>query len=282
MLVVNGGNILLDALLIGGWGPIPALGVAGAAVASSTARLAGAIMAAVWLARSGFWRDAAPEWEPPLGWALRILRIGMPAALQMGLRSIGAAGYTRILTATPEGTAAVAALFIGVRAEGLGYMPGIAYGRAASTLVGQSLGAGRPDRAERSGWLCTWQALVIILAMSVLFYVLAPTIAGWFSHDPRVIALTTSYLRINALGEPFLAFGIVLGGALQGAGDTRFNAFVSILTMWLLRLPATHWLCLTLGYGAVAAWWTMAATTAIQGLLIAAWFRAGRWKSVEV
>ena len=72
------------------------------------------------------------------------------------------------------------------------------------------------------------------------------------------------------------------GDKEAGAGDTRFNALVSILTMWLLRLPATHWLCLTLGYGAVAAWWTMAGTTAIQGLLIAAWFRAGRWKAVEV
>jgi Na+-driven multidrug efflux pump len=161
-------------------------------------------------------------------------------------------------------------------------MPGVAYGRAATTLVGQSLGAGRPDRAERSGWLCTWQAMAVIVAMSVLFYVLAPTIAGWFSTDPQVIELSTSYLRVNALGEPFLAFTIVLGSALQGAGDTRFNALVSVLTMWLLRLPATYWLCLPMGYGAVAAWWTMAGSTALQGLLIAAWYRAGRWKSVEV
>jgi putative MATE family efflux protein len=282
MLVVNGANIALDALLIMGWGPVPALGVTGAAVASSSARIAGAVLSAAWLARTGIWTHAPGHWRLRGDWALRLLRIGMPAALQSVLRGVGAAGYTRILAQTAEGTAAVAALAVGIRAEGLGYMPGVAYGRAASTLVGQSLGARQPERAERSGWLCTWQALVIILAMSVLFYVLAPTIAGWFSRDARVIALVTSYLRVNALGEPFLAFAIVLGGALQGAGDTRFQALVSVLTMWLLRLPATHWLCLTLGFGAEAAWWTMAGTTAIQGLLIATWFRAGRWKELEV
>jgi len=153
---------------------------------------------------------------------------------------------------------------------------------AATTLVGQNLGAGRPDRAERSGWLCTWQGLAIMSAMSALFYLFAPGIAGLFTQDAWVAALVTSYLRINAIGEPFLAFSIVLGGALQGAGDTRFAALVSILTMWLLRLPLTHWLCLTLGLGASAAWWVMAATTAVQGLLIAWWFRRGQWKTVQV
>jgi len=161
-------------------------------------------------------------------------------------------------------------------------MPGVAYGRAATTLVGQSLGAGRPDRAERSGWLCTWQAMAVILAMSALFFLLAPVIAGWFTQDARVAALTASYLRVNALGEPFLALSIVLGGALQGAGDTRFAAVASILTMWVVRLPLTHWLCLTLGLGATAAWWVMSATMALQGLMIAAWFRRGAWKSIEV
>jgi Na+-driven multidrug efflux pump len=124
--------------------------------------------------------------------------------------------------------------------------------------------------------------MAIILVMSALFYLLAATIAGWFSRDRHVVALAAGYLRVNAFSEPFLAFAIVLGGALQGAGDTRFQALVSVLTMWLLRLPATYLLCLTFGYGAAAAWWTMAATTAVNGLLIAWWFRRASWKSIEV
>src|SRR5262249_60401161 len=215
-------------------------------------------------------------------WFACSLRIGNPAALQALLRNLGATSYTRILAGTPQGTAAVAALFVGLRAEGLGYMPGVAYGRAATTLVGQSLGAGRPDRAERSGWLCTWQAMGIMLVMSALFFALAPAISGWFSRDAHVIALATSYLRVNAIGEPFLAFSIVLGGALQGAGDTRFQAAVSVVTVWLVCLSATYARCLGLGYGAAAAWWTMAGTTALQGMAIAAWWRRGRWKSIEV
>jgi putative MATE family efflux protein len=282
MLVVNGANIAGDCVLIQGWGRLPALGVAGAAIASSASRVAGAGLAWVWLARTGLWEAAGTSWRPRREWFARLLRIGNPAALQQVLRGLGGTSYTRILAGTPEGTAAIAALFVGLRAEGLGYMPGVAYGRAASTLVGQSLGAGRPDRAERSGWLCTWQAMGIMLVMSALFFALAPAISGWFSRDARVIALATSYLRVNAIGEPFLAFSIVLGGALQGAGDTRFQAAVSVVTMWLLRLPATYGLCLGLGYGAAAAWWTMAGTTALQGMAIAAWWRRGRWKSIEV
>jgi putative MATE family efflux protein len=282
MLVVNGANILGDCVLIPGWGPVPALGVRGAAIASSVARVAGALLAAVWLARTGLWLLAPAGWRPRRNWFARLLRIGNPAAIQSLLRGLAHTSFVRVLAATPEGTAAVAAMFVGIRAEGLGYMPAVAYGRAATTLVGQSLGARRADRAERSGWLCTWQAMGIILVMSALFYLLASTIAGWFSGDARVVALAASYLRVNAFGEPFLALSIVLGGALQGAGDTRFQALASILTMWLLRLPATYWLCLTLGYGAAGAWWVMAVTTALHGLVIAWWFRRGSWKEIEV
>jgi putative MATE family efflux protein len=282
MVVVNGLTILGDIVLIQGWGPIPALGVAGAALAAAGARLLGAGLAAYWLTRTGLWHETVSRWAPNRAWFARLLRIGNPAALQALLRGLGATSYVSVLAHTPQGTAAIAAYFIGVRAEGLGYMPGVAYGRAATTLVGQSLGAGRPDRAERSGWICTWQALAIMLVMSVLFYVLAPTVSRWFSRDAAVIDLATSYLRVNAIGEPFLAFAIVLGGALQGAGDTRVQAVVSVLMMWVLRLPATYWLCLSMGYGAVAAWWTMAGTTVVQGLLIALWWRLGNWKSIEV
>lgn len=282
MLVVNGANIAGDCVLIQGWGPFPALGVAGAGIASSASRAVGAVLAAAWLARTGFWQHAPAGWQPRRDWFARLLRIGNPAAVQSLLRSLAFTGFTRVLAATPEGTAAVAAMYIGIRAEGLGYMPAVAYGRAATTLVGQSLGAGKPERAERSGWLCNWQAMAITALMAALFYLLAEPIARRFSADARVVALAAQYLRVNAFGEPFLAFALVLGGALQGAGDTRFQALASVLTMWLIRVPATYFCCLTLGYGAPAAWWTMAVTTAVNGLLIAWWFRRGSWKTVEV
>lgn len=282
MAAVNGLNIALDSLLIRGVGPLPGLGIAGAGLASSTARTVGAFLGAALLVRTAAWKTAPAGWRPRREWFARILRIGNPAALQALLRSLGATSYTRILADSPQGTAAVAALFIGLRAEGFGYMPGVAYSRAAATLVGHSLGAGRPDRAERSGWLCTWQALGLMLIPSAGFYFLSHWLAGWFTSDDHVLALAASYLRVNALSEPFLAFAIVLGGALQGAGDTRYQAVVSVLTMWVLRLPLTWWFCLRWGYGAEAAWWVMAGTTVVQALLIAAWWQRGRWKSMQV
>lgn len=282
MLVVNGLNILGDWVLIGGWGPVPPLGVLGAGIASAGARVVGMALALGWLARTGLWRVAQPHWRPSRAWFARLLRVGNPAALQSVLRTLAHTGYIRLLADSVDGTAAVAALFIGIRAEGLGYMPAVAYGRAATTLIGQSLGAGRPDRAERSGWLCTWQSMAIMAVFSALFYLLAEPIARWFSRDAQVVALSASYLRVNALGELFLAFSIVLGGALQGAGDTRFQAAASVVTMWALRLPLTWWFCARLGYGAVAAWWIMAATTAIHGLLVLGWWRRGQWKTQEV
>lgn len=121
MTVVNGVNILGDALLIPGWGPAPSLGVTGAALASSLARVLGAALAFVWLARTGLWASGPVEWRPRREWAARLLRVGVPAAVQSVLRGLGGTTYTGILARTPEGTAAIAALFIGLRAEGLGY-----------------------------------------------------------------------------------------------------------------------------------------------------------------
>ncbi len=279
--VVTAVNVLLDAVLVAGGAGIPAFGVVGAGMASASSRMAGALAAMALLARSGFW-SGAPQWRVDLRQWYRILRIGYPTALQNVLRNLAFAGYTQILATSPQGTSAVAALFVGIRAEGLGYMPGVAYGRAASTLVGQSLGAGLPERARQFGWVCTWQALAVMSAFSALFYAAAHPIAAMFSQDPRVVELAASYLRINALAEPTLAFSIVLGGALQGAGDTRFQALVSVLCMWIVRLPATWWLMSRLGYDADAAWWTMAGSTAIQAVLIVWRVRRGAWQKILV
>jgi Na+-driven multidrug efflux pump len=103
-----------------------------------------------------------------------------------------------------------------------------------------------------------------------------------FTSDPKVVNLTASYLRANALGQPGLAFGMVLSGALQGAGETQIPAWVTLITMWGIRLPAAHLVALLLGYGAVGAWWTMTASSLLYGAIIAAVYKRGKWKTKKI
>ncbi len=286
-LVVNGAvillNILLDWLLILGKGPFPRMGVHGAAVATSISRVVGMFMAFGLLSRSvlkGGLFSVHFDWH----WCKRILNIGWPAAIQNLLFSAAAAGFRWVLGSLPprQVDPAQAALTVSMAIESLAFMPGIAYSMAATPLVGQNLGAGKPERAERSAWVAVSQAMFIMSSVALLFIIVPDQLARMFTHESYVVALVVSYLRINAISEPFLALSMVLRGALQGAGDTRTPAVISVGTMWILRLPLAYMLARTLGLGAVGAWIAMSATTCFSGILMAAWFKWGKWRSIEV
>jgi Na+-driven multidrug efflux pump len=130
--------------------------------------------------------------------------------------------------------------------------------------------------------MSTAQAGVIMAVMGIVFYVFAYAFAHWFTRDPLVVQVAADYLRINAYAEPFLALGMVLSGAFQGAGDTRTPTWITFITMWLFRLPLAYLLALTLGYGTHGAWWAMAASMMVSGLLTALYFQRGGWKRVKV
>jgi putative MATE family efflux protein len=274
--------VALDYVLILGPGPFPRLGLVGAAISSNIARIFG-FTASVWyLARSplkGCLRlNVAPSWS----WFRRILAIGIPSAFQAFLRTGGSMVFVGILGRLPDSSAAIAALTIGLRTEAVSFMPGLAFSAAATSMVGQNLGAKQPKRAESSGWQCVRQALAFMLPIACAYFFLGPHIAAIFTSDPKVVDLTASYLRANALGQPGLAFGMVLSGALQGAGETQIPAWVTLITMWGVRLPAAHLVTLILGYGAVGAWWTMTASSLLYGAIIAAVYKRGKWKTKEV
>lgn len=282
MLVVNCWHILLDLLLIFGLGPFPRLGLVGAAIALASSQWVGLLL---------FWR--ALRKHPLMGeavrlqklerlWIRRIVHIGAPASLQALLRITSMLFYTRILSATSQGTVALAALPIGLTAESIAFMPGLGYSMAAMALVGQSLGAKRADVALRYAWMATAQACVIMTVMGVVFYLLAYPFARWFTQDAQVVQVAAEYLRINAYAEPFLALAMVLSGAFQGAGDTRTPTWITFVTMWLLRLPLAYLLALTLGYQTIGAWWAMAASVMAAGMLSTWLFYRGGWRRVKV
>jgi putative MATE family efflux protein len=274
-------HIVGDYLLIFGKLGLPALGIRGAGIAMALSLWAGTGMlwAQLWFSRR---RELAYPALPVWAWWKRILRIGLPASARTFIYSTSSVMFTGVLAATAAGTAAVAALPIGLTAESIAFMPGFAFAIAASALVGQSLGAKNERLAERFGWTAAWQSCAVMTTMAVVFYVFAEQFAGLFTTDPQVKALAVAYLRINALTEPLLAFGMTLAGALQGAGDSLKAMAATFVTQWVVRVPLAYLLAYGLGWDAHGAWWAMALSSGFSGLLMIALFRHGGWKRVKV
>jgi putative MATE family efflux protein len=285
LLVMIGVNIIHlggDYLLIFGHFGFPRMGLIGGATALITSQVVGALLYFMFLQRSVLRGFAARMKTLDLSWAKRILVIAVPAAGQNLSRVLSMMVFTGVLARSPQATAAVAALTIGLTSESIAFMPGFAFSMAAGTLTGQNLGAKNPRRAEKAAWSALQQGLAIMIVMGAVFFVLARPFAHIFTHDPHVVPLTVAYLRIAALSEPFLALGMILTGALNGAGDTKAPAWAGVATMWGVRLPLAWLLIYGLGYGATGAWWAMTTSTALNGLVALVLFKRGTWKQSVV
>lgn len=205
----------------------------------------------------------------------QLLALGIPSGLQSFLWSLGSTVYFGILAHTKESTSAIAALTAGLRIEALAFMPGVAFGIAVQTLVGQNVGANQFKRARKGSW---WAAAWCFAAMGfvgLIFFFAADWLANQFSNEPLTHRYLSAYLKISAISEPFMGLAMTLGGALRGMGDTITPAVISVATQWLLRLPLAYLLCHHLGYDAIAAWWTMSLSTIVSGILTA-WIYAKR------
>lgn len=269
-------NAALDPVLIFGWGPVPALGIAGAAWATVASHVVG-VLIALRLLRG---RSVAPRLDrldAALLWTL--VRVGAPVAVSSFLFSVIYIVLTRII-ATYGGTA-LAAVGVGHRVEGLVYFTCLGFSASAATLVGQHLGARQPERAERAAWLATGYAAAITFGLALLFYLAAPGIYRIFSEDPVVMREGTAYLRIIALFEVGTAFELVLEGAFAGAGNALPPMLVCV-PLTALRVPAAHVLARRVNLGSRGIWWAISGTTAIKGIVMAAWFRLNRWKQAQV
>ena len=268
-------------LIFGNWG-FPRMGLVGGATALIASQVIGALLY-LWFLRDSPVRGLMTRLKRlDMEWTRRILNIGLPAAGQNLSRVLSMMIFTGVLARSPQATAAVAALTIGLTSESIAFMPGFAFSMAASTLTGQNLGAGNPDRAERAAWAALLQGMVVMVFMGAVFFTFAAPFTHIFTHDPKVVPLAVAYLRIAALSEPFLALGMILTGALNGAGDTKAPALAGIVTMWLIRLPVAWVAIYPLHLGTIGAWWGMSLSTALSGLAALALFKWGRWKQTVV
>jgi putative MATE family efflux protein len=276
--LANGLNLVLDPCLIFGLGPFPEMGVTGAAVATTIGRGTG-VLYQLWY----LFRD-----NGRLRCRLRHLALQPAIAARMLVISVGGIGQFLISTSSwiiimrivaIYGSAAIAAYTVALRLLEFVWLPAWGLGNAAATLVGQNLGAGKPLRAERSGWCAARYNLTFMGVVCALFLVFAPTIAKWFSGDPEVIRHTVACLRIMGIGLPLCAYGMILSQAINGAGDTRTPTLMNLACFWMLQIPLAYSLAETLAWGPDGVFAAIVAAEMLLTVLGILAFRRGRWKS---
>lgn len=280
MAAINAVNAGVNYLLIWGVGPFPRLEVKGAAIATALSQVTGAALALSVLLRgkNGVRLDLRGL-RPDFAALRRVLRIGIPAGVEQIMMQTGQMVYTMIIASL--GTVAYAAHRVALNAESLSFMPGFGFALAATTLVGQGLGAGDPQRAERSGYESARLAMLTMGTMGVLFFLVPHAFIRFFTPDPAVTDLAAQVLRIVAVSQPFLAMTMVLGGALRGAGDTRAVLAITVFGVVVIRVGVAYAL-VRAGYGLVGAWIGMVTDLAIRGSLMRYRFSLGRWKQLRV
>lgn len=281
LLVANGINIVLDPMLIFGFGPIPAMGIEGAAVATTIGRGTGVVLQLWLLVRGGKHIRATLA---HLGWkaevALNIVRTSLGGIGQMIVGMTSWIFLMRILASI--GSEAVAGATITIRIMMFTMMPAWGMSNAAATLVGQNLGAGRPDRAESSVWQVGAYNMVFMVAVSLLFFFFNEQVIGIFSDDPRVIAVGAEWLRILSYSYFVYGWWMVATQAFNGAGDTMTPTKINLVFFWLIQIPLCWVLAVPLEGQASGVFWGVFVSETSVGLFTLWLFTRGRWKRARV
>jgi putative MATE family efflux protein len=264
-------NLVLDPLMILGWGPVPALGVYGAALATVLTRGLGFVVGLELLRRRGGIRL-----DLSLPVARTIARIGLPTMLTGVLFSLIYMLLVRIVGRF--GTPAIAALGVGHKIEGISYMICIGFGLAAETLVGQNLGAGQPARAREAGWLTARIASVPTCVLALVFMLVPSVLVGIVTDDSAVIRDASLYLRAAGVAQLAMAFENVLEGALTGAGYTLYTMLV-VVGLSALRIPLAE---LVAGpFGLAGIWWMLALTAMARAAAMTSLWHWGGWEKAR-
>ena len=277
----NAINIVLCPCLIFGVGPFPELGVTGAAVGTTIGRACGVIYQLYHLTKPGGRVQVRREHLGLDVAAMRgILRISGTAMFQNFVATASWMGLMRILTGF--GSAAVAGNTIGIRIILFALLPAFGVSNAAATLVGQNLGAGKPDRAEASAWKAAWYNTAFLGSIGLVFVLFAPQLIAIFTSDPAVAAHGINCLRIVAAGFLFYGFGTVLTQAFNGAGDTRTPTLIHLTCLWLLEIPLAWALAYPFGFGPTGVFIAVSIAFSVLALMSAWLFSKGTWKTGRV
>ncbi len=282
MLVVNLVNGVVAYVLINGPGPFPEYGVRGSGLGYLASALAGAALVLGFLIRGTGALHLAPAKALSVERAEtgRILRVGVPSGAEQLQFQMAFLLYTRIIATL--GTTALAAHQVALRVEGLSFQPGFGLGIAAATLVGQGLGASRPDLAERAATSAARIAFVFMTATGVILMILGGPITRLFINDDDVVDIGRKLILIFGFALPAMAVSQTLGGALRGAGDTRSVLGIMTVGVWGIRLTPAYLLAIVAGLGVPGAWAAAVMDINSRALLMFLRFRQGRWKGIRI
>ncbi len=274
-------NIVLDPCLIFGLGPFPELGLAGAAVATTIGRGSGVVFQ-LWTLFGGRSRIVIRREQirivPQV--ALRLLRVSLFGILQFLISTASWVVLVRIVSTFGE--AALAGYTLAIRILVFAFLPAWGMSNAAATLVGQSLGAKQPERAEKAVWQSSFYNMAFLGVAGLIFILWAEVFVGLFTHEAEVAANAVACLRIVSYGFLVYALGMVLVQAFNGAGDTVTPTIINLFCFWLFEIPLAYTLAKTLGYGPNGVYASIVAAEALMTIVAVVLFRRGKWKEREI
>lgn len=279
--IANAINIVLDPCLIFGLGPFPELGVTGAAVATNIGR-GTAVVCQLWVLLGGRSRVRVAVRHlrivPDVMWT--VCRLTGPGFIQILLDTSSFIGLVRVLSSF--GSEALAGYTIGIRLVIFAMLPAWGVSNAAATMVGQALGAGKPERAEEAVWTAGRYAMYFLGGIGVVFLIAAQLIVSLFTTDPTIAGHAVDCLRIVSCGFLFFAYGLVLTQAFNGAGDPWTPTWINLWCFWIWQIPLAWVLAIYLGLGPRGVYIAITVAFSTLAVVSAVVFRRGKWKTRKV
>ncbi|MFB6070702.1 MAG: MATE family efflux transporter [Halanaeroarchaeum sp.] len=286
MAISVGLNVVLDPFLIFGWSVFPAMGIEGAAIATIFSRAVATIIGVYILFQAGVGPSVSvADMVPDLSIIREIVTIGVPSAMEQSMSALAMITLTAMVASFSPPV--VAAYGLGNRLISLVFLPAMGLGRATNTMVGQNLGAQKADRAARTVRLAAAVAAGVLLLIAVVAALFPePIISVFMKADTEnaleTIALGSEYLRIRTVEFAFIGVLQVLLGAFRGAGNTKTALGLSIVALWIGRVPTVYFLAFTLGLGPTGIWIGMALGNVLGAIVAVAWFLRGTWRETVI
>lgn len=274
-------NIILDPIFIFGWGPVPAMGLKGAAVATTIGRGIGVLFQFyIVLNGSSIVKIHLENLKTQITIIVSLIKISIGGMGQFLIESASWIFLIRILSSF--GSDVLAGYTIALRIIVFTILPSWGLANAAATLVGQNLGAQQPVRAEKSVWKAAFYNMLFLGVISFFFILFAENLIGIFSPEPSVIKYGTMGLQIICIGYIFFAYGMVVSQSFNGAGDTRTPTYINFFCHWLFQIPLAYFLSIVLGMGPKGTFIAVALAFSLHAVVSVVLFRKGKWKEVKV
>ncbi|HMV25256.1 MAG TPA: MATE family efflux transporter [bacterium] len=279
--VANLLNMVLDPIFIFGFGPVPAMGVTGAAIATNIGRGVGVLFQLyilIYGKRRLVFSPAVMRLDPEVLWNL--IKVSVGGIFQFFITTASWLGLVRIVAMS--GSAALAGYTIAIRVIIFAIMPSWGMSNAAATLVGQNLGAQKPDRAERAVWFTARANMFFLGVVAILFISFAEMIIAWFTDDSQVVYYAVDCLRIISYGYVVYACGMVMVQAFNGAGDTRTPTWINLGCYWMFQIPLAYTLAVIYGFGAQGVFAAIPIAESVATVVSVIMFRKGHWKLQKI